>query len=190
MLPGGRRRHAAVYAVVYKPEPEAKPDRYAVIYVDHADDLSAEHLPFNHPRAALLGAARRRPLEALHLHLRGAGGLRSHREQIAHELIAVYRPSCNAEQYDPAWKDEWIGEYTRAHRRPPHDRPRPVRRLEAIATSGPEAIPNASVRIASGLARSDASGHVPTAVSGSRPRAAAARRRLAVRPSGSAGAGS
>jgi hypothetical protein len=39
------------------------------------------------------------------------GGLRSHREQITRELTAIYRPSCNAEQYDAAWKDEWIGEY-------------------------------------------------------------------------------
>jgi hypothetical protein len=39
------------------------------------------------------------------------GGLRSHREEIVRELIAVYRPGCNAEQYDPAWKEQWIGEY-------------------------------------------------------------------------------
>jgi hypothetical protein len=40
------------------------------------------------------------------------GGLRSHRELITHELMSVYRPGCNADQYDPAWKDEWIGEYS------------------------------------------------------------------------------
>ena len=40
------------------------------------------------------------------------GGLRSHREQIAHELAAIYRPGCNLDQYDNAWKDQWIGEYT------------------------------------------------------------------------------
>jgi hypothetical protein len=39
------------------------------------------------------------------------GGLRSHREQIARELIAVYRPTCNPERYDHTWKDEWIGSY-------------------------------------------------------------------------------
>ena len=43
---------AAVYAIMYKPEPEAKPDRYAVIYVGHADDLSAERFPFQHPPRA------------------------------------------------------------------------------------------------------------------------------------------
>jgi hypothetical protein len=39
------------------------------------------------------------------------GGLPSHRQQIAKELIAVYQPGCNPDQYDQAWKDEWIGEY-------------------------------------------------------------------------------
>jgi hypothetical protein len=39
------------------------------------------------------------------------GGLRSHREQIAQELAAIYRPSCNEQQYDRSWKDHWIGEY-------------------------------------------------------------------------------
>jgi hypothetical protein len=39
------------------------------------------------------------------------GGTPSHRERIAQELCAVYHPSCNAQQYDTAWKDEWIGEY-------------------------------------------------------------------------------
>jgi len=32
---------AAVYAVMYKPEPAAKPENYAVIYVGHAEDLAA-----------------------------------------------------------------------------------------------------------------------------------------------------
>ena len=42
---------AAVYAILCKPDPETKPERYAVIYVGHADDLSAERFPFRHPRA-------------------------------------------------------------------------------------------------------------------------------------------
>ena len=41
----------AVYAIMYKPDPEAKPETYAVIYVGHADDLTTERFPFNHPRA-------------------------------------------------------------------------------------------------------------------------------------------
>jgi hypothetical protein len=39
-----------------------------------------------------------------------AGGGRSHREVIANELTAIYRPRCNEQQYDHAWKAEWIGE--------------------------------------------------------------------------------
>ena len=26
--------------------------------------------------------------------------------------MAVYRPTCNEEKYDQAWKTEWIGEYS------------------------------------------------------------------------------
>jgi hypothetical protein len=101
---------AAVYAVVYKPEPAT--ETYAVIYVDHSDDLSTERLPFNHPRAAcwIKRAGDRYKLSICTYEV--PGGLRSHREQIAHELTAIYRPGCNLDQYDNAWKDEWIGEYS------------------------------------------------------------------------------
>ena len=61
----------AVYAILYKPDPDTKPDRYAVIYVGHSDDLSTERFPFQHPRAALLGAAGRVQVEGVHRHLRG-----------------------------------------------------------------------------------------------------------------------
>ena len=100
---------AAVYAVVYKPDLGA--ERYAVIYVDHSEDLSTEHFPFNHPRAAcwVKRAGDRFKLSICTYEV--PGGLRSHREQIARELTAIYHPSCNPDQYDPAWKDEWIGEY-------------------------------------------------------------------------------
>ncbi|HEY2813366.1 MAG TPA: hypothetical protein VGJ03_07880 [Acidimicrobiales bacterium] len=102
---------AAVYAIVYRPDPDTKPDQYAVVYVDHSDDLSAERFPFNHPRAACWI---RRAGDKYKVHIctyEVPGGLRSHREQIARELTAIYHPGCNTEQYDPAWKDEWIGEY-------------------------------------------------------------------------------
>ena len=36
------------------------------------------------------------------------GGTRAHRERIARELTAVYRPGCNEQQYDQTWKDEWL----------------------------------------------------------------------------------
>ena len=39
------------------------------------------------------------------------GGTPGHREQIARELIAVYHPGCNDDQYDQAWEEHWIGEY-------------------------------------------------------------------------------
>jgi hypothetical protein len=102
----------AVYAIVFKPDPDTKPDRYAVTYVGHSDDLSTERLPFNHPRAAcwVRRAGNRWRLYICTYEV--PGGLRSHREQISRELVAIYHPSCNPEQYDPAWKDEWIGEYS------------------------------------------------------------------------------
>ena len=101
-----------VYAILCKPEPDAKPEQYAVIYVDHADDLSAERFPFQHRRASswVQRAGNRYRLYICTYEV--PGGLRSHREQIARELTAIYRPSCNTEQYDSAWKDEWIGEYS------------------------------------------------------------------------------
>src|SRR5260370_40992184 len=43
----------AVYAILCQPDPDTGPNRYAVIYVGHSDDLSAERLPFRHPDAHL-----------------------------------------------------------------------------------------------------------------------------------------
>jgi hypothetical protein len=40
------------------------------------------------------------------------GGLVSHREMIANELRAIYKPSCNSIEYTQSWRDEWIGEYS------------------------------------------------------------------------------
>jgi hypothetical protein len=102
----------AVYAITYKPEPQTKPDRYAVIYVDHTEDLSAERLPFKHPRASCWIARAGDRWKVYICTYEVPGGLRSHREQIARELSAIYQPSCNLQQYDRSWKDQWIGEYT------------------------------------------------------------------------------
>ena len=102
---------AAVYAVMYRPDSDAKPQDFAVIYVGHSDDLSREPFPFQHPQA---GCWKRRAGDRWNLHIciyEVPGGLPSHREQITHELIAVYKPGCNPEQYDQAWKDGWIGSY-------------------------------------------------------------------------------
>ncbi len=102
---------AAVYAIVFKPEPDTKPQRHAVIYVDHSEDLSTELFPFKHRQAPCW---MRRAGNRWNLYIciyEVPGGLRSHREQITRELVAIYRPGCNPEQYVQTWKDEWIGEY-------------------------------------------------------------------------------
>jgi hypothetical protein len=103
---------AAVYVIAYKPEPETKPDKYAIIYVDHADDLSAERFPFQHPRAHCWIRRAGSKYKVYICTYEVPGGGKPHREQIARELIAIYRPRCNDQQYDQAWKDEWIGSST------------------------------------------------------------------------------
>jgi len=102
----------AVFTIMYRPEQERWPDRYAVSYVGHSDDLSAERFPFRHANAAcwIRRAGDRWKVYVATYEVPGGG--RSHREQITRELVAVYRPGCNAQQYDQAWKQEWIGDYT------------------------------------------------------------------------------
>jgi len=102
---------AAVYAILYRADPEARPHDYAVLDVDHADDLSAAGLPFVHPRAKCW---ERRAGGRWGLHVCTyvvPGGLRSHRSQIARELIALYKPGCSPQRYEQAWDDNWIGSY-------------------------------------------------------------------------------
>jgi len=100
----------AVFVIVTKPDPVAKPESYAVIYVGHSDDLSAERFPFKHPRAAAWIKRAGDKYKVYICTLNAPGALASHRKQIAEELTAIYCPSCNEQQYDRAWKDEWIGE--------------------------------------------------------------------------------
>jgi hypothetical protein len=102
----------AVFAIMYKPEPDTKPDRYAVIYAGHSDDLATERFPFSHPRAHCWVRRAGSRFKVYICSYEVPGGNRSHREQITRELIAIYRPNCNKQQYDQAWRDEWIGEYT------------------------------------------------------------------------------
>lgn len=74
--------------------------------------MSNEGFPFKHIDAA---SWIRRAGDRFNLHIctyEVPGGLPSHRIQITRELVAIYRPSCNAIQYDQEWKDEWIGEYS------------------------------------------------------------------------------
>ncbi|MFM7251510.1 MAG: hypothetical protein ACKO27_00365 [Ilumatobacteraceae bacterium] len=103
---------AAVYAVLTRNDPERKPQEYSVIFVGHADDLSAERFPFKHSFAPdwIKRAGTKWNLQICIYEV--PGGLRSHREQIARELISVYKPSCNPEQFDATWKAEWIGSYS------------------------------------------------------------------------------
>jgi hypothetical protein len=105
---------AAVYAILYKPEPDAKPDRYAVIYVGHSEDLSAERFPFQHPRAHCWVRRAGSKWKVYICTYEVPGGGPGHREQITRELAAIYQPRCNTERYDQSWKDEWIGEYSSA----------------------------------------------------------------------------
>ncbi|GLY37843.1 hypothetical protein Amsp01_038670 [Amycolatopsis sp. NBRC 101858] len=100
---------AAVYAVLYKPDPDEHPDRYAVTYVGHSDDLSRERFPFQHARAACW-IKRAGSRWKVHICTYVApGAARAHREQIVRELLAVYRPRCNAEQFEHDWPEHWIG---------------------------------------------------------------------------------
>jgi len=102
----------AVFAILCKPEPDAQPERYAVIYAGHSDDLAAERFPFSHPRAScwVRRAGSRWKVYICTYEVPGGGP--GHREQITKELIAIYHPSCNTQQYDQSWRDEWIGEYS------------------------------------------------------------------------------
>ena len=96
--------------ILYKPEPD---DEHLRSHLRRPLRRPLDGtLPFNHPRAAcwIKRAGDRYKLSICTYEV--PGGLRSHREQIARELTAIYRPSCNPDQYDNAWKDEWIGEYS------------------------------------------------------------------------------
>ncbi|HEY6628227.1 MAG TPA: hypothetical protein VI193_04545 [Acidimicrobiia bacterium] len=103
---------AAVFAIAYKPDPIAKPEEYGVLYVGHGDDLSSEGLPFSHAMSPCwLARVNGKRFELYIATYEAPGAQAPHREQIARELIAIYRPGCNPEQYDQAWEDHWIGEY-------------------------------------------------------------------------------
>jgi hypothetical protein len=101
----------AVYAILYKPDPDAKTEQYAVVYVGHADDLSTHGFPFSHPRAHCWTQRAGSRWKVYIATYQVPGGLPSHREQIAQELAAIYHPGCNEQHFDRSWRDEWIGEY-------------------------------------------------------------------------------
>lgn len=100
-----------VFVVLYRPDEVGRASNYAVIYAGETADLSQAGLPFKHP-AARCWIKRAGSKWKLHVATYEVpGGLQSHRTQIVQELISVYRPGCNDQQFDPAWKDEWIGSY-------------------------------------------------------------------------------
>lgn len=101
-----------MFAIAYKPDAVSRPEQYGVFYVGHSDDLSTEGFPFSHRMAPCWLKRVDNKRFALYICTYEApGAQQAHREQITRELIAVYRPGCNPDQYDQAWKDEWIGEY-------------------------------------------------------------------------------
>jgi hypothetical protein len=97
-----------VFAILYVPD-RARPDRHAVIYVGQAEDLAQAGFPFQHP-ASPCWVKRAGSRYDLHVAWYDApGNTARHREQVVKELCAVYRPGCNEQQFEHAWKDEWIG---------------------------------------------------------------------------------
>ena len=104
-------RAAGVFAVFYAPDTD-RPDRRAVIYVGHAADLSANGFPFHHPAAPCWIRRAGSKFGVSVAWYQVPGGTVRHREQIVAELVSVYRPGCNEQQFDTTWKDEWIGSYT------------------------------------------------------------------------------
>ena len=76
-----------------------------------ATTCRTERFPFRHPRAACWTKRAGDKWKIYIATYEAPGGSRAHREQIARELTAIYRPGCNDQQYDLAWKDEWIGDY-------------------------------------------------------------------------------
>jgi hypothetical protein len=99
-------KEPGVYVITYKPDPEK--DQHAVIYVGHTEDLSAEKFPFRHPRAAAWIKRAGSKYSLFIATYNALGATASHRDLIARELMAVYHPGCNDEQYDLAWKDDWM----------------------------------------------------------------------------------
>lgn len=100
-----------VYAIMSRTNPKDKPQQYSVIYVGHAEDLSLVGFPLKHPNSQSWIKRAGDKFNLFICYLEIHGGSAAHREQITKELLSIYKPSCNEDIYDKAWKDEWIGEY-------------------------------------------------------------------------------
>ncbi|MFZ2501571.1 MAG: hypothetical protein WAW88_02705 [Nocardioides sp.] len=102
---------AGVFVVLYRPDEVERASNYAVIYAGEAEDLSTIGLPLRHP-AARCWVKRAGSKWKLHVATYEVpGGTATHRAMIVSELVSVYRPGCNDQQFDPAWKEEWIGSH-------------------------------------------------------------------------------
>lgn len=103
---------AAVYTIMSLNDPENKPQEYSTIYVGQSADLTSEGFPFRHPRSTawIARAGNKFNLQVCWYEI--PGGTERHRLQVVGELLAVYQPSCNDEEYEQVWNDEWIGEYS------------------------------------------------------------------------------
>src|SRR5690606_13814417 len=98
---------------LYRPEPERNPERYGVLYVGQTEDLSKEGFPFRHPASGCWLSRVDGDRFRLHIcTLEAPGAAEAHREQIRRELVAIYKPGCNADQSDHAWQDHWITDYS------------------------------------------------------------------------------
>ena len=100
-----------VFVILYLPDRERHPERYAVMDADHAEDLSAIGLPFRHPRSPCWIDRAGSKFGVYIATFEVPGGTAGHREQIVRELLATYQPSCNPEQFENAWHKDWIGSY-------------------------------------------------------------------------------
>jgi hypothetical protein len=123
-----------VFVILYLPDAERYPERYAVMYVDHAEDLSAVGFPFQHPRTPCWIERAGGKFGLFIATFAVPGGTAGHREQIVRELNATYKPSCNTEQFENAWSDDWIGSY-----QAPTAGPLTTRRDPGREQPGPEA---------------------------------------------------
>ena len=108
---GGWRppRESGLFAVITRAD--EKSQRYEVIYLGHAEDLSEIGLPFQHRHAGrwIERAGSQWNLSVAFYTIPGLTP--THRERITEELLAVYHPSCNSEQFERTWREEWIGSY-------------------------------------------------------------------------------
>ena len=99
----------AVYAILYRPAPRRA--QCAVFYVGASAPRTTAGLPVRQP-AAPCWVERAGGRFGVHVATYEIpGGLPGHRAQLAEELVSIYRPQCNDQQFDATWREEWIGSY-------------------------------------------------------------------------------